>query len=89
MGRRPTLVLSPESYNIMTGRALFCPITSKVKNYPFEVLLPKKLPIAGAILSDLVKSLDLQEYKIEFICILPRETVTEVLKKLGTLLTVD
>ena len=39
-GRRPALVLSPASYNRAAGLALVCPITSRVKGYPFEVALP-------------------------------------------------
>jgi mRNA interferase MazF len=44
-GRRPAFVLSPESYNRKTGLLLACPVTSKVKGYPFEVALPSDLPI--------------------------------------------
>ena len=40
-GRRPALVLSPSTYNRKVGLALFCPITSRVKGYPFEVTVPK------------------------------------------------
>ena len=36
-GHRPALVLSPQSYNEKTSLGLFCPITSRVKDYPFEV----------------------------------------------------
>ncbi len=57
-GRRPALVVSPGSYNRKVGRALFCPVTSQVKGYPFEVVLPPGLEVQGAILSDQVKSLD-------------------------------
>ncbi len=57
-GRRPALVISPAAYNRKVGLALVCPITSQVKGYPFEVPLPEGLPIAGAILSDQIKSLD-------------------------------
>ena len=39
-GHRPALVLSPEAYNEKTSLALCCPITSRVKGYPFEVDLP-------------------------------------------------
>ena len=85
-GRRPAVVLSPESYNSKTGLAIFCPVTSQVKGYPFEVILPEVLPVAGAILSDQVKSLDWQARKIELICTMPAETISEVLQKLGTLL---
>ena len=56
-GHRPALVLSQRAYNEKTGLGIFCPITSKVKGYPFEVLLKGK-KISGVILSDQVKSLD-------------------------------
>ncbi len=86
-GRRPALVLSPESYNGKIGLAIFCPITNQIKGYPFEVLIPEGLPIAGAILSDQVKSLDWRARNAELICILPAETISEVLQKLGTLIS--
>ena len=57
-GRRPAVVLSPQNYNGKIGLAILCPITNQIKGYPFEVLLPVGLPVAGAILSDQVKSLD-------------------------------
>lgn len=57
-GRRPALVVSPKSYNRKVGLALMCPITSRVKGYPFEVELPQGLGVQGVILSDQLKSLD-------------------------------
>ena len=86
-GRRPAIVLSPRSYNGKTGLAILCPITSQVKGYPFEVLIPAGLPVAGAILSDQVKSLDWRSRNAELICTLPDETVAEAIQKLGTLLS--
>lgn len=86
-GRRPALVISPESYNEKTGLAIFCPITNQIKGYPFEVLIPEGLPVTGAVLADQVKSLDWRVRKTEFICVLPDETITEVLVKLGTLIS--
>ncbi len=85
-GRRPALVLSPASYNDKVGLAILCPITSQIKNYPFEVLIPDSLKIGGAILSDQVKSLDWKTRQAEFICKLPAPTLDEVLQKLGTLI---
>ena len=55
---RPALVLSPTRYNRLSGLALVCPVTSQVKGYPFEVLLPNGGKAQGAILSDQLKSLD-------------------------------
>ena len=86
-GRRSALVLSPAAYNGKVGLAIFCPITSQIKGYPFEVLIPAGQKISGAILSDQVKSLDWKARQAEFVCELPASTMDEVLQKLNTLLT--
>ncbi len=65
-GRRPAFVLSPESYNRKTGLFLACPVTSKVKGYPFEVPLPDGLTVGGVILADQIKSLDWKARRAEF-----------------------
>lgn len=85
-GHRPALVLSPEAYNRKVGLALCCPVTSRVKGYPFEVPVPPGLTVAGVILADQVKSLDWQARRATFACALPSETVSDVLGKLGALL---
>jgi len=86
-GRCPAVVLSPRNYNGKTGLAILCPITNQIKGYPFEVLIPAWLAVAGAILSDQVKSLDWRARNAELICTLPTETISEVLQKLVTLLS--
>jgi mRNA interferase MazF len=86
-GRRPALVLSPAVYNVKVGLALFCPITSRVKGYPFEVAIPSGLAVSGVVLSDQVKSLDWRARRVEFAGRLPEMHVLEVLAKLGTLLS--
>jgi len=85
-GRRPAAVLSPAEYNGRVGLAIVCPITSQIKGYPFEVLIPAGLPVAGTVLADQVKSLDWRARKAERICALPAGVVAELLQKLGTLL---
>ena len=85
-GRRPALVLSPAVYNGKVSLAILCPITSQIKNYPFEVLIPEGLKIGGVILSDQIKSLDWKVRQAEFVCKLPTATLDEVLQKLGTLI---
>ena len=65
-GRRPAFVLSPESYNRKTGLFLACPVTSKMKGYPFEVVLPDGLGVNGVILADQIKSLDWKARRAEF-----------------------
>lgn len=85
-GRRPAVVLSPQNYNSKVGLAIFCPVTNQIKGYPFEVIIPPGLPVAGAILSDQVKSLDWHARSAELVCTLPFDTISEVLQKLMALL---
>ena len=85
-GRRPALVLSPRAYNKKVGLALCCPVTSRIKGYPFEVVLPEGGPATGAILCDQIKSLDWSARKAERICALPEETLADVMGKALALL---
>ena len=56
-GMRPAIILSPKSYNQNSKLMLACPITSKIKHYPFEVRI-KANKIDGVVLADQVKNLD-------------------------------
>jgi len=85
-GKRPAVVLSPWAYNERVGLAIFCPITSQEKGYPFEVKVPTGLAVSGVILADQVKSLDWRARDVERICALPARALAEVLGKLNTLL---
>ena len=85
-GRRPAIVLSNSSYNEIVGLAIFCPITSKVKGYPFEVGLPNQLPVRGVILADQIKSLDWKQRNAEFITKLDEQTLEKVLILLGKII---
>ena len=84
-GHRPALVISPKKYNGRVGLALFCPISSKQKGYPFEVPVEIK-NTTGAILSDQIKSLDWRARKAKRIGRVPDETLQEVRGKLQTLI---
>jgi mRNA interferase MazF len=86
-GRRPALVVSPAPYNGKVGLAILCPITSQLKGYPFEVVLPEGLPVQGVVLSDQAKSLDWRVRGAEFACSVPAECTTAVLQRLGRLLS--
>jgi mRNA interferase MazF len=84
-GHGPALVISPRSYNTKVGLALFCPLTTQVKGYPFEVVLPEGGKAQGAVLVDQVKSLDWRVRQAEKIDEVSDELLGEVLAKLGTL----
>jgi mRNA interferase MazF len=85
-GRRPALILSPQTYNGRVGLAVMCPITTQAKGYPFEVAIASGGPISGVILADQVKSLDWQARNAQFITRLSETTVVEALQKLHALL---
>ncbi len=85
-GRRPALILSPQSYNSKVGLAILCPITSKKKGYPFEVQIPDGLSVSGVVLSDQAKSMDWRVRNAEFTCKLDNLSVEQVLKRLHSLL---
>ncbi len=84
-GYRPALTLSPESYNRKVGLAIFCPITSKVKGYPFEVPVPEGLKISGAILSDQIRSLDWRARNAKYYCTISPSVVSDVLTHIEVL----
>ncbi len=86
-GRRPAVVLSPSTYNGTVGLALFCPITNRIKGYPFEVAIPQGLAVAGVVLADHVKSLDWRARQAEFADRLPAAKLNEVLGMIGALLS--
>lgn len=84
-GRRPALVLSHRSYNERVGLALLCPITSKIKNHPFEVQIATE-KLTGAILSDQIKSLDWTVRSTEFIEKLDPTVLNQVLERIEVLI---
>lgn len=65
-GRRPAICVSLQKYNQKTGLALFCPVTSHIKGYPFEIILENH-SVNGCILSDQVKNIDWIQRNCSFI----------------------
>jgi len=88
-GHRPAVVISPSAYNRRVGLALCCPVTSQVKGYPFEVLLPRGVGVEGAILSDQLKSLDWRVRKARRIGKLPADVLEETVGKILALVDPD
>jgi mRNA interferase MazF len=82
---RPALVISPLEYNERTGLALFMPITSQIKGYPFEVPISIG-KIQGAILSDQIRSLDWRARKAKFVTRLPVPIFEDAIEKFRVLI---
>jgi mRNA interferase MazF len=57
-GRRPALVISGCAFNASSGRAVVLPITSKHRDFPFQIELPPDAPLSGAAMADQVRTID-------------------------------
>ena len=86
-GRRPALVLTSQAHNKITGLALVCPITSKIKGYPYEVELPatKKME-RGAVLANQMRTVSWKERGAKRIEAAPPQIQAKVLEIIKTLI---
>ena len=87
-GRRPALTVSHAEYNAKVGLALFCPVTSQVEGYPFEVPVPQGLDVRGVVLSDQVKSLDWRARRATRIATIPPSALDQVVARILALIAV-
>lgn len=85
-GHRPALVLSPARYNGMRGMMLCCPLTTKLKGYPFEVVISQNPP--SAILADQIKNLDWRARKAKRKGAVTAAVLADVRAKLKALLQI-
>jgi mRNA interferase MazF len=83
-GHRPALVLTPASYNGKTSLMICCPLTTQIKNYPFEVFIGGTPP--DAVLADQVKSLDWRNRNAKPKGRVSREQLAEVRAKIQALI---
>ena len=86
-GRRPALVLSGSSYQIASGLAVVCPITSVIKPYPFRVEFHGE-KVHGAIIADQVQSVAWEERRAQYIESVNIPILFEVVKRVVTLIGV-
>jgi mRNA interferase MazF len=86
--RRPALVLTDLRYNRASGLVVVCPLTSKVKPYPFT--LPVTVgDVEGAVLVDQLKSMDWVGRKAEFHSKAPAFLVSKVRQYIAVLLQIQ
>ncbi len=83
-GHRPALVVSPVAYNDKTSLMICCPMTTQIKNYPFEVLVAGAPP--SVVLADQVKSLDWRVRKAKRKGAVSAEELAEVRGKILALI---
>ncbi|MDI3463303.1 MAG: Programmed cell death toxin MazF [Nitrospira sp.] len=85
-GHRPALVLSPATYNRLSGLMLCCPMASQKKGYPFEVVVADVPDHPSVVLADQVKSLDWKVRKAVKKGTASSDVIAETLSKLQALL---
>lgn len=82
--RRPAVILSPKQYNKLTSLCICCPMTSKQKGYPFEVVIDNE----SIVLSDQVKSLDWVSRNAEYKTKVDTKVLHEIKNKVAILLQI-
>jgi mRNA interferase MazF len=83
---RPAVVITEYRYNLKSGLALFVPITSKIKNYPFEVKIDHK-DIEGVALCDQIRSLDWNIRKVNKIATINQISLQNIISKIQLLIS--
>jgi len=83
-GHRPAVVLSPAVYNAKTSLMVCCPMTTQIKNYPFEVVISAGNP--SAVLADQVKSLDWRRRRAKRKGAISADELAEVRAKIWALI---
>ena len=86
-GHRPAVVLTPNAYNRATGLLICCPLTTKIKGYPFEVII-EGTP-QNVALSDQVKSLDWKARKAKHKGSVSQAEFETIKQKIGLLLAIS
>lgn len=87
-GHRPALVISPASYNGKTDLMVCCPLSTKIKGYPFEVVIEVH-GVPNVVLSDQVKSLDWNARRAQKKAVVSRDVMGQVRAKIKALLVID
>ena len=85
-GRRPAVIVSGNAYNVRTGLCLVCLITSKQKDYPFEIHFESE-SLKGSILTDQIRLFDYGARKFKKAGYVDKETISRVKKKIITLIS--
>src|SRR4030088_2342180 len=83
-GHRPAVVLSPAAYNAKTSLMVCCPMTTQIKNYPFDVMIAGSRP--SAVLAHQVKSLDCRKRRAQRKGIISVAELAEVRAKIRALI---
>jgi len=85
-GRRPSLVLSPKSYNRKTGLCVLCPATRQAKGYAFEVEIANPDGTTSVVLADYLRNVDWKARNAQLIHRVSVAELSEVVARVEALL---
>ncbi|PSO86883.1 MAG: mRNA-degrading endonuclease [Cyanobacteria bacterium QS_9_48_30] len=86
-GKRFALVISPRRFNELSSLGFICPITTVVKDFPFEVRVRENPGrVYGVVLIHHLRSVDWKRRKVEFVEPAPAVVIDEVMDKLNPLI---
>jgi mRNA interferase MazF len=88
-GHRPALILSSKDFNIATGYAFVCPLTSKSTGSNFEVQVPRGTKLKGVVLVNQLKSVDWIARNAKFHSKANTEMMWEVLGRIEAILSIE
>jgi mRNA interferase MazF len=86
-GHRPAVVISPARYNGKSGLMVCCPMTTRIKGYPFEVAADID-DVANVVLADQVKSLDWKARRARKVGSVPADVMVRVRAMIKALLVI-
>ena len=78
--RRPAFVVSRKLYTTKTGLVIVVPITSTVRGWNTEIILPDSTLIQGSVLTHQVRSLDAKARQAELVEKAPTGVTDSVMK---------
>ncbi|BCI65999.1 type II toxin-antitoxin system PemK/MazF family toxin [Acetobacter aceti] len=85
-GEHRVLVLSERAFNVGTGCFMACPITTKIKGSPFEVVIPSGLKAHGCVLASEVRTLDYIARGARFLEKAPASLIDDVTGLVATII---
>jgi mRNA interferase MazF len=78
-GDHRAIVLSERAFSVATGWVVACPITTKIKDSPFEVQIPPGLKAHGCIVASEVRTMDYLVRRTRFMERAPLPVLQKVL----------
>jgi mRNA interferase MazF len=65
-----------------------CPITSRIKGYPFEVAIPNGLRVSGVVLADQARSLSWPDRNASLIGRVSSDLLDDIREKIAVLIEI-